>query len=409
MDISEVVSDEFESLSPDTTVSKLVGVFEDPSVRGVAVVGDGNFRGVVTRRQLTTSQHHPEQKVASIVRNVPRLSPDEDIRKVARLMIDSDTHFLPVLENDTLRGVVTSDAVLTAVKDYLDAATVADAYSDDLVSVAPETTFGKALNLLRENRITHLPVVEDESAIGIVSLYDLTDVTVRSVDKSKGGDPSGVDSFGGEISSSAGRTRRGGYGARDGDLDRLLDVPVRDLMASPVRTTTPAATLQEAADTMLSTDSSSLVVVEEGAPSGIITKTDVLDSLTWEVEGSRGVQVYGTQYLRDIDRDWVVEMIEQFDERDSGLSVLDARVHLQKHDEKRRGTPLILARIRLYTDRGVFIVSGEGYGARPALNGARDKLERKLRDRKTHAKSKKPPSEEHWEKRFGWLLESSGR
>jgi len=32
-------------------------------------------------------------------------------------------------------------------------------------------------------------------------------------------------------------------------------------------------------------------------------------------------------------------------------------------------------------------------------------LERQIRDRKTYGESKKPPSEEFWEKRFGWMLE----
>jgi hypothetical protein len=67
--------------------------------------------------------------------------------------------------------------------------------------------------------------------------------------------------------------------------------------------------------------------------------------------------------------------------------------------------PLLLARIRLYTDAGLYMASGEGFGATHALNEARDVLERRIRDRKTHGRSKKPPSEEYWEKRFGWLLE----
>ncbi len=411
MDISDVVSEEYESLSPETTVSKLVGVFEDPSVRGVAVVDDDGFRGVVTRRQLATSHHQPDQKLASVVRNVPRLGPDEDIRKVARLMIDSDSHFLPVFEGQTFVGVVTSDAVLEAVQPYLDAAAVVDVYSDDLLSVAPDTNFGKALNLLRENRITHLPVVEDDTPTGILSLYDITDVTVRATSQSQGGDPGGTNSHGGDIASSAGHSGRGGFGAREGELDRVLDLPVRDIMVSPVRTITPDETLDVAAKTMLETESASLVVIDDddNSPAGIVTRTDILDSLTWEAEGNRAVQVYGSEYLSDVDYDWVVDLIDRFDQRDQEMSVLDAKIHLHKHDEKRRGTPLILARIRLYTDRGLFISSGEGFGARAALNEARDTMERRLQDRKTHGKSKKAPSAEHWEKRFGWLLEESDR
>ncbi|QZA88676.1 CBS domain-containing protein [Salinarchaeum sp. IM2453] len=410
MDIADIVSSDYESLTPDTEVSKLVGVFEEQSVRGVAVESDEGFEGVVTRRQLATTQHQPDQKLASIVRNVPQLAPDEEIRKVAQLMIDSDSHFLPVIEGDEMVGAVTSDAILEHVQSYLDAVTVEDAYTEELVSVEPDTKFSKALNVLRENRITHLPVVENNSPVGILSLYDITDVTVRSTSQSQGGDPGGTDPHGGEISSSAARSRRGGYGAREGESQRILDLPVRDMMISPVRTATLNETLDAPTKRMLESKSASLVVVDSNEnPVGILTTTDVLDSLTWEAGGNRGVQVYGTEYLDQIDYDWVVNMVDQFDERDGGMSVLDAKIHLHKHDEKRRGTPLILARMRLYTDRGLFMASGEGFGAKQALNEARDVMERRLRDHKTHGQSKKPPSEEHWEKRFGWLLESSDR
>nr|WP_229111954.1 CBS domain-containing protein [Halapricum desulfuricans] len=172
-----------------------------------------------------------------------------------------------------------------------------------------------------------------------------------------------------------------------------------------MRTISPDATLETAVEEMFAIGGSSLVVTEDGHPHGIVTKTDVLDSLTWEAGGNRAVQVYGADLLDDVQYEDVVALIEKFDQRDGEMSLLDAKVHLHEHDETLRGTPLLLARIRLHTDRGLYIASGEGYGASHALNEARDVLERRIRDRKTYAQTKKPPSEEFWEKRFGWLLE----
>jgi CBS domain-containing protein/ribosome-associated translation inhibitor RaiA len=407
MDIANIVSEDYTEFSPDTPVSKLAGAFEDTSLRGVVVHGD-EFEGVVTRRQLATSHHQPNEKLDSLVWHVPRLAPDEDVRKVAQLMIDSDSQILPVFEGEELVGVVTADGILEAVQPFLDAATVSEAASTDLVSVAPETTVGEALHRFREHRITHLPVVEDDTAVGILSLYDVTYLTVRPREKSQGGDPSGTDSFGGDVSASSGRTHGGGFGAREGELARVLDLPVRDLMVSPVRTIHPEETLETAVAEMFAIDASSLVVTENGSPHGIVTKTDALAALTWEAGGNRAVQVYGTDLIDDMNYDDIVAMVEKFDDRDGEMNVLDAKVHLHRHDEKLRGTPLLLARIRLYTDRGLFVASGEGYGASQALNDARDVLERQIRDQKTHGRSKKPRDEEFWEKRFGWMLEGEG-
>ncbi|WP_277556076.1 CBS domain-containing protein [Halobaculum limi] len=403
MDIADIVSEDYVEFPPDTPVSKLVGAFEDPTVRGVVVHGD-EYEGVVTRRQLATSHHQPTEKVGSLVWHVPRLDPHEDVRKVAQLMIDSDAHILPVFEGRALRGVVTDDDILEAVQPFLDAATVEEAYTADLVTLDPESTFGEALHILRENRISHVPVVEDDAAVGIFSLYDLTGLTVRASTQSQGGNAGGTDSFGGNISTSTGRAH-GGFGAREGETSRILDLPVRDVMITPVHTIQPDQTLDQAVEGMFAIDASSLVVTGDGRPFGIVTKTDILDSLTWEAGGNRSVQLYGSELLDDIQYEDIVSMIEKFDDRDHGMAVLDAKIHLHEHDEKFRGTPLLLARIRLYTDQGLYMASGEGYGAKHAINEARDVLERQIRERKTYAKSKKPPSEEFWEKRFGWLLE----
>ena len=404
MDIADIVSDDYVALSPETPVSKLVGVFADPSVKGV-VVQDDRFEGVVTRRQLAASHHQPTEKIRSLRWHVPHLTPDDDIREVAQLMIDSESKLLPVFEGSTLTGVVTVDDILEKVKPFLDAATVGTAATRELVTLDPDATFGQAIHDFREHHFTHLPVVEDTTPVGILSLYDLVGVTIRSEQTRQGGDAGGVDSFGGDVADRAGRTRGGGYGARGGDLDRTLGLPVRDLMAAPVRTIHPDETLQTAVDEMFAVEASSLVVTENGEPFGILTKTDVLDALTWEAGGNRAVEVYGSEYLDDIGYDDIVAMVDEFDRLNDEMTILDAKIHLQAHKEKLRGTPLLLARIRLYTDHGFYIASGEGYGASHALHQTRDVIERQIRDKKTHGRTKKPPDETFWEKRFGWLLE----
>ena len=396
MDISDLVSTEYVVQTPDTPVSKLIGAFEDPSVRAVVVTGDDGFEGVVTRRQLTPSHLNPDTNAGSVVWHVPRVAPGEDVREVARLMLDSDSQVLPVFEGEEMRGVVTADDILRDVREFLDAATVRDAYTADLETVSPDASFGEAVNRLREHRIAHLPVVENDRAVGILSLHDVTGLAARSVERSSGGDR-------GELA--AGQSH-GGFGAREGERDRLLDMPVRDVMSTPVRTIERDRTLADAVGEMFDVGGSALVVTDGDRPVGIVTKSDVLEALTWEAEGNRAVQVYGTDLLDDVTYEEIVGMIDAFDDRDGDMRVLDAKLHLHEHDEKLRGTPLLLARIRLYTDRGLFMASGEGYGASHAIHEARDVLERRLRDEKTYGQSKKHPDEAYWDRRFGWLLES---
>lgn len=405
MDISTLISDSYESFEPNTPISKLVGTFADPAQRGVLVVDD-DFEGVVTRRQLGASHHQPNQTLGSIATNVPRLRPDEDVRRVAKLMIDSDSFILPVFEGETLQGVVTADAIIDAVRDSLDVIAVKAIWSEELVSLSPTDTFGKTIPRFREHNIAHLPVVEDGQAVGIVSLYDLVDMRIRSMSKSQGGSPGGSDSTGGQIASEAASSRRGGYGAREGELNRMLDLPVSDVMVSPVATVDVSTSLDEAVEMMQEVGGSSLVVTRDDSPSGIVTITDILRALTIEAPDTRAVQIYGIDLLEDTNYDKIVEMIDNLDARNAELNILDAKIHLHEHDETQRGKPLVLARIRLHTDEGLFIATGEGFGSSHAIREARDVIERRMIDHKEYAQTKKPMDDtERWEKRFGWWLE----
>jgi CBS domain-containing protein len=257
------------------------------------------------------------------------------------------------------------------------------------------------LHDLREHRITHLPVVDDGEAVGIVSLFDVLNFSGREMQKEQGGSPPRFDSVGGRS--------RGGFGERRGDVERMLDLPVRNLMSEPVLTVSPDGGLDEAVETMLTEGVSALVVTTGNEPVGIVTKTDALRALTVTDEDRLDVQIIGIDLMDDIDREEVATMIERLTGKYRRLSVLEADVYLHQHKETFRGTPLILARIRLFTDKGHFVGTGEGYGAAHALRLASNVLERQVLEGKEYARTKKHPSAEEKEKLLGWWLAGPSR
>src|SRR3954453_20079756 len=108
--------------------------------------------------------------------NPRRVSVDEPILAVAQVMRDEDVASVIVTDADQIRGVVTDrDLVVRVLAEGLDAATetVDTVYSGrDLVTVEPETRIEEAVRLMREHAVRRLPVVEQGTAIGIVSLGD---------------------------------------------------------------------------------------------------------------------------------------------------------------------------------------------------------------------------------------------
>lgn len=400
MDISEILSTKFTEFDIGTPLSKVAGAFENQELDAVVVTDGDEYRGVVSRRQLASSSNQPSAKVGSQVQHVPTVERTEDVREVARLMVGSDGKTLPVLDDDRPVGVVTGDAVLEAVRPFLDAATVDDAYTAELISATPETTIGKSLNMLREAGIAHLPVVDGDDLAGMLSLYDVIEFTTRGGSKSQGGSPG---SFGGRGRSGS---SHGGFGAREGDSDRLLDLPVRNLMSDTVATVERSAPLGKVVETMFEQGISSLVVTADdfSEPVGIITKTDVIEALTWERDDRNAVQVFGLDLLEGIDYDEVSALIENMTSKYDEMSVIKASIELQEHKEQSRGVPLVLARIRLVTDRGYFTADGEGYGASHALRLAANAVERQLLKGKTYGQSKKHPDSDEQEQLYGWWL-----
>ena len=84
--------------------------------------------------------------------------------------------------------------------------------------------------------------------------------------------------------------------------------------------------------------------------------------------------------------------------------VTKASIELQEHTEQSRGVPLVLARIRLETDRGYFTAGGEGFGAAHVLRLAANAVERQLLKGKTYGQSKKRPDTDEHEQLYGWWL-----
>ncbi|XGI82915.1 CBS domain-containing protein [Halorutilales archaeon Cl-col2-1] len=375
MDIAEMASTEFDEFDTDARLSKISSAFENDNLKAVVLTDGSDYKGIVTERQLISSHIKPKQKAKTVMTHPSKVERTEDVRETARLMVESNSKVLPVFEGGSLYGIVTADTLLGEVNSHLDVLTVGQIYSQNLVTVTPGTTLGEIINDFRENGISRMPVIEDGSLEGIVTIHDVINFSVREMSKSQGGSP-------GSFADGRSQESHGGFGSREGGEDRMLDLPAYDVMSSPVATTTPDTDVNEAVDEMLEMGYSSLVVTDDGETDGILTKTDVLRALSLEEETQMQVRIANIDLLDDMTRGDVVNVIENVSDKYSEMQVLEAHVDLHKHKEQLRGSPLILARLRLFTDKGQFAGTGEGYGAEHAIHLARNKLERNVLDTK---------------------------
>jgi CBS domain-containing protein/ribosome-associated translation inhibitor RaiA len=359
MDISDIATPEYIEVDAGERLGKVRSIFERENPKGLIVTRDGEYAGVIGERDLVRSRIEDDTKADVLMKSAPRVDRTEDVREVARVLVEGGTKVAPVYEGEKLWGIVTADAILDAVLDSLDALTVEQIQTDDVITIGEKAHVGQAINRLREHGVSRLPVVGDDdgSLAGVLTTHDIVDFVVRDAD-------------------------RQGRGDRRGDLDRMLDLPVYDLMTSPVLTTTADETVEDAVRTMLDNDVSGLVVTpteaDDGTVAGVLTKTDVLRALTFTEEGQMDVQITNVALLDTIAREEIVEGITDVADKYQKMQVHHAHVRFHEHKEKLRGTPLIQCQIRLRTNHGQVAGSGEGYGADHAFHVAADTLERNV-------------------------------
>ncbi len=357
MDIADIATREYLTVDAGEPVSKVRSVFDRKNPKGVIVTRNGEYDGVLTERQLLQSRVEDDTKVGAMAKPAPRVGRTDDVREVARVMIEGATKVTPVFEDGELWGIVTADAILEAVLENLDVLSVEDIYTADVITVDEEARVGEAINLLREHGISRLPVLNGTGSLsGMVTTHDIVNVVVRDSDKA---------------------TR----GERRGDINRPLDIPVYDVMEAPVATTTLETSVRSATERMLEADYSGLVVTppdDDTTVAGVVTKTDVLRALTYTEEEYMDVQVTNVALMDTLDREEIRRSIEGAAEKYQRMNVEHAHVRFQKHKEKLRGTPLISCQIRMRTNRGQVAGSGEGYGAESAFRVALDRLERNV-------------------------------
>jgi CBS domain-containing protein len=100
------------------------------------------------------------------------------VGEAALLMASARVGAVMVVDNEKLVGIFTErDAVFRVIAPGLDARTtrLADVMTPSPLSVDPERSFGFALQLMHEHGFRHVPVVENERPVGIVSARDALD------------------------------------------------------------------------------------------------------------------------------------------------------------------------------------------------------------------------------------------
>jgi CBS domain-containing protein len=110
-----------------------------------------------------------------MARDVLSVAPEDTIGEAAQQMVDRGVGSAVVLDYGRLIGIFTERDLLRAVADRVHSseARVREWMTAEPITITPETSAEEAAQLMLDNGFRHLPVVEGERAVGIVSIRDV--------------------------------------------------------------------------------------------------------------------------------------------------------------------------------------------------------------------------------------------
>ncbi|MQA88568.1 MAG: CBS domain-containing protein [Streptosporangiales bacterium] len=105
-------------------------------------------------------------------------TPSDTLRAAAERMWAQQTGSLLVMDNGRLVGIITERDLLRAVARGIDLDTtrIRDVMTTDLVTAWPDSPLRDAAREMAHRWIRHLPVVEGDRIVGVVSMRDVTGV-----------------------------------------------------------------------------------------------------------------------------------------------------------------------------------------------------------------------------------------
>ena len=113
------------------------------------------------------------------------ISPEATVFDAIKLLADKNIGSLPVISHGRLAGIFTE-------RDYTRKIALAgktskqtlvkEIVTPDVITVAPDESVEECMRLMTENRIRHLPVMQNDELVGIISIGDLVNWIISAQD-----------------------------------------------------------------------------------------------------------------------------------------------------------------------------------------------------------------------------------
>jgi CBS domain-containing protein len=182
---SSVTEKEIRTITPEEEVKNILKSVGEPGPTMLPVIEKGKLIGVVTKADLLPLVKSTHQVHSIMHRRVHSVSPDDRVIHARRMMITENIARLPVVEDKKLVGVISDMEIAFAFaslkksfsigkqKHQLDELLVKDVMRSPVLWTTSSMSMEDAAQLMLKHNIGSLPVIENETLVGMVTRTDL--------------------------------------------------------------------------------------------------------------------------------------------------------------------------------------------------------------------------------------------
>ena len=254
--VQSIMSTEFPTVSSDDRIADVLAVMKDSKYQDVPVVDGGEFAGMVSYASILRKKSVTlDAKVKGLVKNLPTVTADMEITKIAEMMVSTNCRQLPVLTGKKVTGIIQRNRLIEIVRDIkaLKEIKVWEIMSNPVESVRVNDLMDDALELMIREDYRTIPVInETNEVVGIVGMREIIDNNWKKDNKTIG------------------------------DLEKSArsQITVESIALTSVKTISWDEDIASAVDIMVENKISTLPVIEGKELVGVLTEYDVIELLS---------------------------------------------------------------------------------------------------------------------------------
>ncbi len=330
--------------------SQVINLFNDTDA--IVITDHGKYQGMLLKRTLMEPTVTLQTKLHTMLTHTPKLTPTTSVEEIARVMVENNVYYLPVLNNDALLGIVTADDVIKKLtENNVGLQPIKAIMCTQPLSIGPEETIGKVLHLFQQKNISYLAVVDRTNVVGAITINSI----INNVLKHAHSNIEARNDFSSE-------------------KRQKFDLPAKTIMQEQPLLLSPETTIRDVHTTMHTSELPGVLIGKENHLHGIVTHKELLAPYAdFEDEETIAIQFHhNNSKVEGFDKEETVSFLrEEFLKNyEKFLVVGYLHVTLEQHKEIKQGLHRVVCEMKLSGKPGVFYATHEGYGPNQAMRNA---------------------------------------